>query len=50
MEKLFDALQCPGEWKVDFVVFYLKDKAVLWWALCERGILSLGSTRRVSRS
>ena len=26
MEKLFDALQCPEEWKVGFIVFYLKDK------------------------
>jgi len=24
MEKLFDALQCPEEWKVGFAVFYLK--------------------------
>ena len=33
MEKLFDALQCLDEWKVGFVVFYLKDKADLWWAM-----------------
>ena len=32
MEKLFNALQCPKEWKVGFAVFYLKDKADLWWA------------------
>ena len=32
MEKLFYALQCPNEWKVGFSVFYLKDKADLWWA------------------
>jgi len=32
MEKLFDALQCPAEWKVGFAVFYLKDKPDLWWA------------------
>ena len=32
MEKLFDALQCPEEWKVGFAVFYLKDKTNLWWA------------------
>jgi len=32
MVKLFDALQCPEEWKVCFAVFYLKDKADLWWA------------------
>ena len=50
MEKLFDALQCPKEWKVGFTVFYLKDKANLWWAKCERGSTSLGSTRRGSRS
>ena len=31
MEKLFDALQYPEEWKVRFMVFYLKDKADLWW-------------------
>jgi len=28
--QLFDALQCPNEWKVGFTVFYLKDKANLW--------------------
>jgi len=33
MEKLFDALQCSEEWKVGVVVFYLKDKADLWWAM-----------------
>ena len=32
MEKLFDVLQCPEEWKVGITVFYLKDKADLWWA------------------
>jgi len=32
IEKLFDALRCPEEWKVGFAVFYLKDKADLWWA------------------
>ena len=32
MEKLFDALQCPEEWKVGFAMFYLEDKADLWWA------------------
>jgi len=30
MEKLFDALQCPEEWKVGFIVSYLKDKEDLW--------------------
>jgi len=32
MENLFDALQCPEEWKVGFDAFYLKDNADLWWA------------------
>ena len=32
MEKLFDALQCPEEWKVGFAIFYVKDKADLEWA------------------
>ncbi|XP_010678175.2 uncharacterized protein LOC104893741 [Beta vulgaris subsp. vulgaris] len=31
MEKLFDATQCPEKWKVNFVVFYLKGQADLWW-------------------
>ena len=31
MGKLFNALQCPKEWKVGFAVFDLKDKANLWW-------------------
>jgi len=30
--KLFDAFQCPEKQKVGFAVFYLKDKADLWWA------------------
>ena len=29
MEKLFDALQCPEELRVRFVIFYLKDNANL---------------------
>jgi len=33
MEKLFDTLQYPEEWKVGFAVFYQKDKADLWWAI-----------------
>jgi len=33
IEKLFDALQCHEEWKVGFAMFYLKDKADLWWAM-----------------
>ena len=32
IEKLFDALKCPNGWKVGFVIFYLNDKADLWWA------------------
>jgi len=32
IEKLFDAFQCPKEWRMGFAVFYLKDKADLWWA------------------
>jgi len=32
VEKLFNTLQCPGEWKVGFAMFCLKDKADLWWA------------------
>ncbi|XP_048498024.1 uncharacterized protein LOC125496567 [Beta vulgaris subsp. vulgaris] len=31
MEKLFDAIQCPEKWKVNFAVFYLKGQADLWW-------------------
>jgi len=31
IEKLFNALQCPDDWKVGFVLFYLKGKADLWW-------------------
>jgi len=30
MEKLFDALQYPEEWKVGFAVLYLKNKTDLW--------------------
>jgi len=36
MEKLFDALQCHEDWKVGFVVFYLKDKVTLWWATVQK--------------
>jgi len=32
IEKQFNALQCPEEWNVGFAMFYLKDKADLWWA------------------
>ena len=31
MEKLFDAIQCPKKWKVNFAVFYLKGQVDLWW-------------------
>jgi len=31
IEKLFDVLQCPKEWKLGFTIFYLKDEADLWW-------------------
>jgi len=27
MEKLFDALKCPEEWRVGFAEFYLKEEA-----------------------
>jgi len=30
-KKLFNALQCPKEWRVEFVGFYLKEEADLWW-------------------
>ena len=29
MEKLFNALQCPEEWKIKFTVFCLKDQVDL---------------------
>jgi len=32
MEKLFDTLQCPEEWRVGFAGFYLREEADLWWA------------------
>ncbi|XP_048497426.1 uncharacterized protein LOC125496058 [Beta vulgaris subsp. vulgaris] len=31
MVKLFDAIQCPEKWKVNFAIFYLKGQADLWW-------------------
>ena len=39
---MFDALQCPEEWKVGFAVFYLKDKADLWWAIVRERQHELG--------
>ena len=42
IEKLLDALHCPEEWKVGFAVFYLKDKANLWWATVQEGQYELG--------
>ena len=30
MEKLFNVLQCPEEWRIGFVGFYLKEEANLW--------------------
>jgi len=42
MKKLFDMLQCPEEWKVGFAVFYLKDKANLWWAIVRERWHELG--------
>jgi len=32
MKKLFDALQCPEDWRVGFVGFYLREEVDLWWA------------------
>jgi len=32
MEKLFDALHCPEEWRVGFARLYLMGKADLCWA------------------
>ena len=42
MEKLFDMLQCPEEWKVGFAVFYVRDKADLWWATVRERQYELG--------
>ena len=33
MEKLFEVLQCPEEWRVGFAGFYLREEADLWWAM-----------------
>jgi len=32
MEKLFDTLHYPEEWRVGFVGFHLREEADLWWA------------------
>ena len=32
MERLFDALHCPEEWRVGLAVLYLRDGADRWWA------------------
>ena len=42
MEKLFDALQCPKEWRVGFIVFYLKDEVDLWQATVRERRYELG--------
>ncbi|XP_031131708.1 uncharacterized protein LOC116033093 [Ipomoea triloba] len=31
-DKMFDALNCPAERRVDIVVFYLQQRADIWWA------------------
>ncbi|XP_056691541.1 uncharacterized protein [Spinacia oleracea] len=31
IDQLFETLQCPKEWRVDFAVFYLTGQASLWW-------------------
>ena len=50
MEKLFDALQCPEEWKVRFAMFYLKDKVDLWCVDVHERHHDLGLIGRDSRS
>jgi len=42
MEKLFDALQCPEEWRVGFTGFYLREEADLWWATVRNRQYELG--------
>ena len=32
IEKLFDTLQYPEEWRVGFARFYLREEVDLWWA------------------
>ncbi|XP_031116635.1 uncharacterized protein LOC116020293 [Ipomoea triloba] len=31
-DKMFDALNCPAERRVDIAVFYLQQRADIWWA------------------
>ncbi|XP_074277131.1 uncharacterized protein LOC141600780 [Silene latifolia] len=31
LDKLFDAIQCPEKWRVEFTVYYLVGQADLWW-------------------
>ncbi|XP_056691642.1 uncharacterized protein [Spinacia oleracea] len=31
IDQLFETLQCPEKWRVDFAVFYLSGQAGLWW-------------------
>ncbi|XP_074266796.1 uncharacterized protein LOC141590083 [Silene latifolia] len=31
LDKLFDAIQCPEKWRVEFAVYYLVGQADLWW-------------------
>ena len=42
MKKLFDAPQCPEEWRVGFAGFYLRGKADLWWATIRNRQYELG--------
>ncbi|XP_031120825.1 uncharacterized protein LOC116024062 [Ipomoea triloba] len=31
-DKMFDAIDCPAEQRVDIAVFYLQQRADIWWA------------------
>ena len=42
MEKLFNALKCPEEWRVGFVMFYLMDIAHPCWATMQERQYDLG--------
>ena len=42
VKKLFDALQCPEEWKVGFAVFYQRIKPIYGRLRCGSGNMSLG--------
>ncbi|XP_057250605.1 uncharacterized protein LOC125497568 [Beta vulgaris subsp. vulgaris] len=33
IDQLFETLQCPEKWRVDFAVFYLTGQASLWWKI-----------------